>query len=196
MAWWRGLVLPVLVLALAGCDRAARAPSLPEQAMAPPPVGAPEPDITRYLEQKRRAVRDVDLRIKRAKRAGDDAALVRLRQEKEEKRKAFHAERDRLTERDDAMLATGATAIGLGGVSLITSGVLGLAYMFSGIFSPGDDNLRDAALGAAAGGLGGLSAGVPLLVLGVERTPRAAPPSAPGPAAAAPSPGATFHVAF
>lgn len=140
-----------------------------------PAVGSlPDGEVFAYLEQVRSRIDTLKLKIKETRAADyDDTAL------QEQLRAAndyYKLERGRLTTTDTGMVAGGATLVGIGGVSLVASLFLALAYGLSGGIFGGskDDELGTAALVTLGVGIGGLGVGVPLLAVGLRRVPREA----------------------
>ncbi len=163
--------------------------------MAPPPVGASEPAVDAYLDHLKYDIAHTRRRLRHAERTGEVAEAQRLRPMFEEKDVLYSEERDRLTERDMPMLVGGAVTLGVGGASLVASGVLALSAVMIGLSQIGlwsDDNDRgtdtEPLLTASAAllgiGIAGVNAGIPMLIVGIRqrklRSPDDVPESVPG----------------
>jgi hypothetical protein len=158
-------------------------------------VGASEPAVDAYLDHLKYDIAHTRRRLRHAERTGEVAEAQRLRPMFEEKDVLYSEERDRLTERDMPMLVGGAVTLGVGGASLVASGVLALSAVMIGLSQIGlwsDDNDRgtdtEPLLTASAAllgiGIAGVNAGIPMLIVGIRqrklRSPDDVPESAPG----------------
>ncbi len=137
-----------------------------------PEIGAPAAEVEAYLGELKAENAILKDRLKQAKRSGDDEAVAELLRESAEANALYKAERDRLTTQNPGMIAGGATLIGLGGVSFVASIVLVAGWGLSGIDGNTDDEWGWGALGCLAGGVVGIGAGTPLLVIGLIREPK------------------------
>ncbi len=140
--------------------------------MVPPPVGAPEPAIESYLSHLRADIRHTQGNIKQARRADQAAEAEHWAVRMAEKKVLYREERERLTERDTGLMAGGIVVTSVGGASTIASITLALVWVMSGVFGPNNDDFKTASFGTLAGGLAGLSAGIPMMLFGNQRTPR------------------------
>lgn len=144
----------------------------PKKGRAAPNVGDPPEEIRAYLAKLDAKVRTLKAKLKSAKRSGDADRILELESDLAEAKARQEAERDRLTERNVGMIAGGATLVGLGSASFLTSFVLLVGWGLSAADGYPDDEYGWASLGCLAGGVVGIAAGTPILVIGLNREPR------------------------
>jgi len=140
---------------------------------AAPEEGAPESEINAYLRALNKDIRDTKADLKAAQRAGDADEALRLKDELREKKILLSDEESRLTTRDPALTAVGGTLTALGSLSLVSSVVLLFVWAGTSIDGYPDDAYGWGALGTLGGGVLGLSAGIPMIVIGTRRQVRA-----------------------
>ena len=99
---------------------------------------------------------------------------MRLKEELRDKKALLKDEERRLTTRDVGLIAGGGVLTGLGALSLVSSVVLIFVYAGSSIDGNPDDEYGWASLATLGGGVLGLSAGIPMIVVGSRRGPREA----------------------
>ena len=143
------------------------APSVAEAAPKRPAVGDDPVEITMYLQELDDRAKDLKEQLKDARREQDWDRAAGLEAEYVEARQLYKKESGRLTSTDRGLVAGGATLVGIGGVSLLTS--LGLALAFAGT---DDEAFGWAALATLGGGVIGVSAGGPMLSIGLEKRVR------------------------
>jgi hypothetical protein len=139
-----------------------------------PEVGDPPEEIRAYLAKLDERVRTLKAKLKSARRSDDAEKVLKLEEDLAEAKAKQEAERDRLTERNPGMIAGGATLVGLGSASFLASLVLVVGWGLSAIDGNPEDEYGWASLGCLAGGVVGIAAGTPLLVIGLSREPREA----------------------
>jgi hypothetical protein len=162
-----------------------------------PRIGDPPDEVESYLRGLRDKVTDAKDAVREAR--GDDDQVDAARAELRDAQRFYSDERSRLTKQDSGLLAGGAVLTGVGGAALVASAVLAVAYALSGITffdtTEPDSNLGYAALGCLGGGLAAIGAGIPMIVVGVQRVPKEPGDAFLGPADLAPPPGGPSPVA-
>lgn len=143
-----------------------------DASFAPGPESS-EAEIDAYLRELNADVRDTQADLKDAKRADDADEVDRLERELRDRKELLRDEKDRLTTTQPGLVAGGAVLTALGGVSLVSSLVLLVVWPLSGVDGHFDDEYGWGALGCLLGGAAGLGAGIPMIVAGTRRTPRA-----------------------
>jgi hypothetical protein len=162
-----------LIVTVEDNDDVADGPAPKKRApFAPPVEGAPESEINAYLRELKKDVRDTQIAAKEAARAGDADEAMRLKEELRDKKALLKDETARLTTRDVGLIAGGATLTGLGCISLVSSFVLIVVYGVSAADGDADHEYGWASLGTLGGGVLGLSAGIPMIVVGSRRQVR------------------------
>jgi hypothetical protein len=144
----------------------------PAEGVAAPAEGASEAEIFAYIRALKKDVRDAQRELKEAKRDGDSAEVARLTDELRDKKLTLSDEESRLTTSDPGLVAGGAVLTGLGGVSLLSGLVLLFVWPLTAIDGHVNDEYGYAALGCAAGGVVGLGAGIPMIVVGKRKEVR------------------------
>lgn len=147
-----------------------------EQDSGVPAIGADPAEIEAYLrglQDQFLAARD---QFETARSSGTDADEDAAKERMKSAQRKFKAERDRLTTREDGLIAGGAVILSAGGISILTSLGFAIAYLVSGIDTNGtynpDERYGNVAWGTLIGGVVGLGVGIPMLAVGVKRSPR------------------------
>lgn len=151
---------------------AEEAEDAPKKKRRAPEVGDPPEEIREYIAKLDAKVRALKAKLKSAKRSGDADRILELESDLAEAKARYESERDRLTERNVGMIAGGATLVGLGSASFVASLVLVIGWGLSAIDGNPEDEYGWASLGCLAGGVVGVAAGTPILVIGLNREPR------------------------
>lgn len=135
-----------------------------------PRVGDSAERIDAYLSDLKQEVRRKKDALRDAKRdgEGEDEAERALR----EADIHYKEERDRLTQQEPGLIAGGAVLTSAGAVSFVASGVLLVVWLVSSVDLNPDDKYGWASLACLGGGFLGLGAGIPMIVIGAQRTPR------------------------
>lgn len=132
-----------------------------------PALGDDPVEINLYLsglDEDARALRE---QMKEARREGELEQAAALEGEYVAARTLYKRESARLLSIDRGLVAGGATLVGVGGLSLLTS--LGLAIAFAG---SGEEAFGWSALATLGGGVLGVAAGAPMLSIGLEKRAR------------------------
>ena len=142
-----------------------------------PRAGDPHYEVEAYLADLKNELRDKQEAYRAARRGDSDAAEEAARDDMVDANRFYKEERSRLTKQEPGLIAGGATLVGLGGASFVTSAVLALVWGLSEATvlvggNPDNSGVGYAALGCLAGGFIGVGAGVPMLVIGLQRVPR------------------------
>jgi len=139
---------------------------------AAPHIGDPPGDVEAYLRGLKDDAAASKEQYRDARHDGDDAAIDAAQERMRADDRFYASERERLTERNGGLIAGGATLIGIGGGALLTSAVMGFIYAFEDLLGTPSSTLGYAALGTLGGGFLMVGAGIPMLVIGVQRVPR------------------------
>jgi hypothetical protein len=159
-------------------------PQQPQQGLAPsvakrraPRVGDPPEEIDAYLAELKDDLREKQRAFRDARRGSDDGAREAARDDMDDANRLYKDERSRLTTQDGGLIAGGATLTAAGGASFVASAVLAIVWALgetSVVFGGHNSYSAEgyASLACLAGGFLGVGAGIPMIVIGVQRVPR------------------------
>jgi hypothetical protein len=130
-----------------------------------PAVGAPKEAIQEYFKKIAERQRAVALRLRESE---DPEEIARLRARKASLRELNRAEENRLMDRNVPLAVVGGIVLAGAAASMITAVVFSsICFMFCE-----EEDAAPRIVGPFIGGVVGLGAGIPMLVVGVHRTPR------------------------
>ena len=149
-----------------------------ESASPAPPVGANQHEIDAYFETINERVHALQLAYKDARNDDErEEAKAKIRREK----RLLSGERERLTTTDHGLVTGGGVLVGTGSAVFIAGTIMTLIGLGEASGSPnGNTNSRTmiiAGVTCISGSLVPLVAGIPMIAVGVHRTPREASPT-------------------